>query len=66
MGKLFYEALEDVPVVSAVKDMEGLEKALEADSKVVFILFGDICSIRTIVKKVKDSDKIAIVHIDLN
>ncbi|WP_461614603.1 glycerol-3-phosphate responsive antiterminator [Clostridium sp. Marseille-QA1073] len=65
MGKLFYEALEDVPVVSAVKDMEGLEKALEADSKVVFILFGDICNIRNIVKKVKDSDKIAIVHIDL-
>ena len=65
MRKLFYEALEESPVVSAVKDMKGLKKALESDSKVVFILFGDICNIGKIVKEVKESDKIAIVHIDL-
>ena len=31
----------------------------------VFILFGDICNISTIVEQIKASDKVAMVHIDL-
>lgn len=65
MRKLFYEALEDAPVVSAIKDMEGLKTALESDSRVVFILFGDICNISNIINQIKSKDKIAIIHIDL-
>lgn len=34
------------------------------DIKVIFILNGSICNIRTIVKQMKDADKIALVHID--
>lgn len=65
MRKEFYEALEAHPVVIAVKDYEGLELALKKESKVIFILFGNITDISYIVKKVKDSNKIAIVHVDL-
>lgn len=66
MDRKYYDAIESNPVVAAVKDMEGLEECcgLE-DIKVVFILFGDICSIGDIVDRVKESGRMAFVHIDL-
>lgn len=65
MRRTFREILEDTPIVAAIKDMEGLEQCLKSDIQVVFILFGDICSIKDIVKRIKDSGKVAMVHIDL-
>jgi glycerol-3-phosphate responsive antiterminator len=65
MHKAFREALEDSPVIAAIKDDSGLARCLEADSRVVFILYGDICTIADIVEKVKGAGKIALVHIDL-
>ncbi|WP_286151717.1 glycerol-3-phosphate responsive antiterminator [Sporofaciens musculi] len=66
MDRKYYEAIESNPVVAAVKDMEGLLKCCELeDIRVVFILFGDICTIRDIVNKVKDTGRMAMVHIDL-
>ncbi len=51
--------------ISAIKDEVGLQKCLESDCKVVFILYGTVMNICQIVKKVKQADKIAFVHIDL-
>lgn len=65
MKKEFMEALEDSPIIAAVKDERGLEKCLESDSRVIFILYGDICNIADIVGKVKAADKLAMVHLDL-
>ncbi len=65
MRQQIKEIIEDTPVIMAVKDQEGVTKCLKQDSKVVFILFGDICSIGEIVKTVKDAGKVAIVHVDL-
>lgn len=59
------EAIEDSPVVSAIKNEEGLEACLKTDCTMVFILYGSICSIAEIVEKIKREDKIAIVHADL-
>ncbi len=62
----FYEAVEGNPIIAAVKSMEDVEICCSIeDIRVVFILFGDICSIGEIVKKVKDAGKVAMVHIDL-
>lgn len=61
----FIEAVEDSPVIAAVKDMEGLKKCFESESRVVFVLFGDICSIADIVEEIKSHGKIAMVHLDL-
>ena len=33
----FIEAVEDSPVIAAVKDMEGLRRCFDSESKVVFI-----------------------------
>lgn len=66
MDQRFYDAIEGSPVIAAVKDVKGLEACCKLeDVQVVFILFGDICNIRGIVKKVKDAGKTAMVHIDL-
>ena len=65
MKKEFREALEDSPIIAAIKDEKGLERCLNSDSRVIFILYGDICSIVDIVKKVKSAGKMALVHLDL-
>ena len=54
MNQNFYEAVEDNPIIAAVKSM-----------RVIFILFGDVCSIGSIVKTIRDAGKIAMVHMDL-
>ena len=56
MHSEFMEALENSPVIAAVKDDDGLKKCLETDSSIVFILYGDICNIPQIVKTVCRED----------
>lgn len=59
------DLFEISPIITAVKDEPGLEKALKTESPVVFLLFGNICNITGLVDQVKNSRKIAIVHVDL-
>ena len=65
MNQKFFDALENSPVIAAAKDEAGLARCLECDSQIIFLLFGDICNIADLVCQVKDSGKIAMVHIDL-
>lgn len=65
MKKEFKEALEDSPIIVAIKDDKGLKKCVESDSRVILILYGDIITIPDIVATVKKAGKIAMVHIDL-
>lgn len=57
MQKDFREALEDSPVIAAVKNDAGLGKCLTCDSKIIFILYGDILTIPQIVETVKSAGK---------
>lgn len=65
MCRKFVEAVGDNPIIAAIKNDEGLKDALKTDVGIVFILYGDICTIPDIVRKIKDSGRIAMVHIDL-
>ena len=65
MEQRLYEALQSDPIIAAVRDDEGLEACLQADVQTVFVLYGDICGIAGIVRRIKDAGKIAIVHADL-
>lgn len=66
MDQNFYDMVEANPVIAAIKDMDGLEKCCRLqDIKVIFILYGDICNITDIVKRVREAGKLAIVHVDL-
>ncbi|MCR5556453.1 MAG: glycerol-3-phosphate responsive antiterminator [Butyrivibrio sp.] len=61
----FIEKVEITPIIAAVKDDEGLEKALKQDVEIVFVLYGDINTISKIVEEIKDAGKVAMVHVDL-
>lgn len=65
MKQEFYDAVADSPVIAAVKNPEGVEKCLESEVKVVFVLFGNICNIGEIVDRIKEKNKLALVHVDL-
>ena len=65
MNKLLMEQFEDCPVIAAVKDDEGLRACLDSEIRIVFVLYGDICSISGIVGRLKDAGKTVIVHLDL-
>ena len=65
MNQTFFNALENSPIIAAAKDEAGLTRCLTSESQVIFLLFGDICSISDLVQQVKDAGKIAMVHIDL-
>lgn len=66
MEQKLYELIEANPVIAAVKDMEGLKACCEREEiKLVFVLFGDICSISEIVDRIKLSGKLSMVHADL-
>lgn len=61
----FKEAIENTPIIPAIKDAESLEQCLKSDTCVIFILFGDICNIAEIVERIKAEGKLAMVHMDL-
>ncbi len=66
MNQKIYDLIEANPVIAAVKDMEGLGACCRREEiKVVFVLFGDVCSIAGIVERIKAADKVAMVHVDL-
>jgi len=59
------QAMENSPIIAAIKDDHGLTQCLACDSEIIFILYGDILNISDIVDKIKSAGKIAVVHIDL-
>ncbi len=61
----FIEKVEITPIIAAVKDDDGLSKALKEDVESVFVLYGDINTISQIVRKIKEAGKVAMVHVDL-
>ena len=60
-----FEEIYDNPVIMAIKNNKDLNKCLESDNKVVFVLCGNIETIPVLVKKLKSKGKIVIVHEDL-
>ena len=61
----FLDALQDCPVIAALKSDEGLEKAIASDCTTVFFLYGTILDIASHVERVKQAGKIVFVHADL-
>ncbi len=57
--------IKEKRLIAAIKDEEGLEKVLATDLGVVFVLCGDVLSLEETVKRIRESGKAAIVHMDL-
>ena len=51
MKQELMDAIQETPVIAAVKDDAGLCNALTNENiRVVFVLYGDICNIASIVR----------------
>lgn len=62
---MLMESLQRSPIIAAVKDDEGLEKALASDCEVIFYLYGTLLSISELVARATAHGKTPIVHLDL-
>ena len=66
MNQEFYDAVEANPVIAAVKSDAGLQAAVEMEEiQVIFVLYGDVCTIPEILERIKAAGKKAMEHIDL-
>lgn len=65
MKKEYQELFEDYPIIMAIRDDEALKESIEADCKIVFILYGTVCNIKDIVQKIVEAGKLALVHMDM-
>lgn len=61
----FIDALQECPVIAALKNNEGLQQALQSDCSTIFFLYGTILNIGELVKQAKDTGKLVFVHADL-
>jgi len=65
MKKNFIDTFRNNPVIPAVKSDKDIEEAIKTDNEIIFILTSTITNIPDMVKKIKDSGKLAFVHFDL-
>ena len=63
--KMQQELLVDSPIIAAVKGFAELEKALDSDCQVIFLLSGTLLNIEELVRRVHERGKVCFVHIDL-
>lgn len=60
-----YELLLDSPIIAAVKDDLDLSGALDSDCQVVFLLYGTILNVETLVRQIHSCNKLCFIHVDL-
>lgn len=65
MIKKYRESFEDFPIIAAIRSDEALEECLQTDCQNIFILYGSIMTIQSIVEKITASGKYAFVHMDM-
>ena len=66
MGKeTFRKRLERNRVLPAVRDEDGLRKALHAPQDILFVLYGDILTLDSVVATILKAGKTPFVHLDM-
>ena len=59
------DLLEYSPIIGAIKCDEDLEAVIKSDCSVVFLLNGDIITLKEKVKRLKEHNKSVFVHLDM-
>ena len=60
-----FDQLQNNPVVAAVGNEEELSLALKSDCRVIFLLMGNVLDIGSLTKRVHESGKLCVIHLDL-
>ncbi len=65
MKNIFVNSLKRSPVIAGVKDVADLDRAINSDCEVIFLLCGNIFNLKECVNKVHEKNKLIFIHIDL-
>lgn len=65
MTKKYKEAIEDYPIIAAIRDDKDLEECLKTECQNIFILYGTVLTIVDITKRITEAGKYAYVHMDM-
>ncbi len=60
-----YDQLQNNPIIAAVGNEEELSCALDSDCRVVFLLMGNVLDIGSLTRRVHESGKLCVIHLDL-
>lgn len=64
MKETVIDRVELNPVIAAVKNEEDLETAIKSQVTTIFLLCADIFNAKSLVDRIKNADKSALIHID--
>lgn len=57
--------LSNNPIIAAIRNASDLDRVLEYNIKIVFILFGNLIDLREVCKRLHGENKIIFVHVDM-
>ena len=60
-----YALLEENPVIAAIKNEDGLQRCLQAENPVVFVLTATLNTVASTVEQLKNGGKTVFIHMDL-
>ena len=60
-----FDQLQNNPVIASVGNEEELALALDSDCRVVFLLMGNVLDISSLTRRVHESGKLCVIHLDL-
>ena len=64
-AQLLYEQIQNNPIIAAVGNEEELSLALNSDCRVVFLLMGNVMDVGELTRRVHESGKLCVIHLDL-
>ncbi|MDY0394025.1 glycerol-3-phosphate responsive antiterminator [Virgibacillus halophilus] len=64
MNPLKY-ALKKNPIIVSLTEPDDLEKALATNSNIIILIQADLCTLGETVERIKETDKLIFVHMDL-
>jgi len=65
LGKIFYDSVQDNPIIAAIHNVNDLNLAIDTDCEIIFLLTGNIFNLKDVVEKIKQRGKEVYIHIDL-
>lgn len=61
----FEQTLIENPIIAAVRSDYDLQKSINSKAQIIFVLYGNIMTIKDICNKIKDAKKIVFIHLDM-
>lgn len=65
MASKLISGLHENPIIAAINDMAAMDEALQSSVNIIFLLTGDIFTLKATIEKIQSSGKLVFVHVDL-